>query len=83
MDKNSKKKSAVVARKSFSASKLETEIIVEREASQSDHPYCDIPPYYFDRSKNPPDVRIRPLFSVETWDGRNVFTFGCNPEEDQ
>jgi len=82
MKKNSKKNSAVVvARKS--ASKLETEIIIERESSQSDHPYCDIPPYYFDRSKNLSGMEIRPLFSVETWDGRNVFTFGCNPEEDQ
>ena len=53
---------------------LETEIVIESQELQSEHPHCSIPPWYFERPSERRADEMRPLFSVHTWDGRNVLT---------
>jgi len=72
MKKEQKKIARIIPKRQ---SRLETDIIVEENTPLSDHPYCFIPPYYFDKSSSEPSANIKTLFSVETWDGRNVITF--------
>lgn len=46
--------------------------VTEDFDGEKNYPYCEIPPHYFDCALKKP--RKTPLFTVETWEGRSVFS---------
>jgi hypothetical protein len=78
----------------FKKDSLSTRIVIEEEL-ESPHPYCLIPPHYYERKPGRPNekrvndnikptdlhtVESRTIFSIESWDGRPVVSFS-NPED--
>ena len=66
----------------MTVSGLETRIVIEEELSfdsdqdilESDHPHCVLPPYYFEHAIARRALGGRKMFSIATWDGRDVFS---------
>lgn len=60
---------------------VETVIYEGEEKLDERFPYCVLPPYYFDHAlSNRAENMKRVMFSVHTWDGRNVLSVESGSE---
>ncbi|MCB0352130.1 MAG: hypothetical protein KDD64_01360 [Bdellovibrionales bacterium] len=60
---------------------IETEVY-ELDFDRTPYPFCVIPPHFFDRAKAIGGSERKTLFSVNTWEGRTVFSVERSAHDD-